>query len=190
MVKVPKIPTNLAKPVPTVTQLILITSVVGVGAETVGRLLASERIPWFRGDSWGARPSGDDEEWTYANSDFELPEGKAILTMTDGSDIAPWRYFKRHHPDSIIVRVTCTPKELLKRRNAWRELNELPALTSLSSKTTEQLSTNSDVDYLFQWPDYIEDPAVARETIDAIYALYVAKPTMGKSIRHTNELTL
>lgn len=187
MVKVPNIPNQLHNPVPAVTQLILITSVVGVGAETVGRLLASDRIPWFRGDSWGDRPSGNEEEWTYVNSNFELPRKKSILTMTDGSDVAPWRYFKKRHPEGVIVRLTCSPEELLNRRNEWRKLNDLPPQKSLSPRAYKQLSTNSDVDYLFQWPDYRKDPAIARETISAIYSLYVAKPMMGKSIRQSDK---
>lgn len=156
-----KLPPLDGFPIAPVAQLnanVLISSVTGGGAETAARLLASPQAPWFRGDGWGSRPSGNEDEWTYIHSSFALPTRPSLITLTDGSDVAPWRYFHRVHPGIKIIRLVSLPGDVLDWRNKWRLVNALPPRDQLSSLTVTQLTTQCSTGLVVDWPDFNREP--------------------------------
>lgn len=154
---------------------VLISSVTGGGAETAARLLASPAYPWYRGDVWGSRPSGSDEEWTYVDSSFDLPDSVSILTMTDGSDIAPWRFFHRRHPDIPIIRLCSTEADILEWRNRWRAANSLPPRESVGELTRVQRAVRGPADLVVDWPDLFRDKPAFLEALTTMKE-YIEKP--------------
>lgn len=157
-------------------QPILISSATGVGAESVARILSSPEVPWYRGDAWGSRPSGDEEEWTYAHSSFDLPSSPRIASLTDGSDMRPWERFLSRHPDFLVIRLVCSPDDLLIRKNRWREKHSLPPLSSISPRARSQLACPVDKGVVFSWPDLFIERERCEFILDQIARLALRLP--------------